>query len=169
MPAAFDSVAAEPPVVDTILARFPAEPLVVNVLVMVWVVPEVSFSPLVRAALFTFRVAKVLAPEIITLSPVIVRVLKVLPPPVRVLDVADVLLMTRTELSALRVRFVVVPVFQTVSVPVNVHVPLPILITLESLLELVNPELEVMFLSFASNVPFCQVKELLRVMSSCKV
>ena len=48
------------------------------------------------------------------------------PPPANVLDVALVFEMTIVADAPLNVRFVMVPVFQTVPVPVSVHVPVPI-------------------------------------------
>ena len=115
-------VAAEPAEVESNFARLAAEPLLVRS-VTVCVVPAVSFNPFVRPPLLIAMMLNVLEPPTVMLSPVKVIWLYVFAPPVNVLPVAEVSLMTMVDVSP----FMVPPVqFHTVPVPVRVIVPEPI-------------------------------------------
>lgn len=155
-------------VILPIAIRFPAVPFTVKV-VNVVVVPAVNFR--VCGGVSTFKSLKVLDPTILN-SQVPDHVNQILlkvfhhPENVFVCDVASVIL--TVEVFALKVRPVIVAVFQTVPVPERVQVPDPIVIV--RVLEFVEAKLvKVRFLLFASIVPVVCVRVLFDVILSCKV
>lgn len=113
--------------VERSFARLAAKPLVVRP-VTVCVVPAVNFRPLVKPALFIPKFAQPLEPATVILSPVKVMFPKVLPPPEKVLLVAEVFEILIVEELGVTVKPVAVDVSHTVPVPDNVHVPEPIVI-----------------------------------------
>ena len=141
-----------------IVIKFPAVPETVKVVTVVVVAAvnkiecaaEPSSLKSVKVLLSAIVFEAVLAPRDHQI------LLKVSPPPEKVLAVVDVSVILIVEVSWPSVSPVIVAVVQTVPVPDSVQVPLPIVITL--VFELLEENFPIeKFLLFASKVPLVRV------------
>ena len=107
------------------------------------VVEAGNFVPVVKPALFRLNVANVFAPVMLTLSPVIVRLLKVLPPPANGFVEEPVSVILISDVPGLSVNPVVVDIVQAFAGPgpvIDTTLEPRVIVRVFELLELNTPQ-----------------------------